>query len=112
MAPESDEEKAPGEAASEPQRAADAAADGWARGGAAANTPPKPVRIDFDKLPERIIALPVPARAYQSLAAGKAGTIYLVESGAAGGGRGAGGGGARSPSLISKPASRRAWPPA
>ena len=94
MAPESDEEKAPGEAASEPAAGGGRGGGRAGAGGAAANTPPKPVRIDFDKLPERIIALPVPARAYQSLAAGKAGTIYLVESGAAGGGRGAGGGGA------------------
>jgi tricorn protease len=103
MAPESDEEKAPGEAAAAGDNPPDTAAGGGrggrgggraGAGGAAANIPPKPVHIDFDKLSQRIVALPLPARAYQSLTAGKAGAIYLVESGATGGGRGAGGGGA------------------
>jgi tricorn protease len=40
---------------------------------------PKPVRIDFDNLARRIVALPVPARNYVDLRAGKAGVIYLVE---------------------------------
>ena len=87
LAPESDEEgNAP------PEGAAGGGRGGrGGNGGAAANTPPKPVRIDFDKLQQRIIALPLPARNYQLLAAGKAGMLYIVESGA-GGGRGAGGG--------------------
>ena len=87
LAPESDEEGNP---------PADAAAGGGrggrgGNGGAAANTPPKPVRIDFDRLQQRIIALPLPARQYGSLTAGKAGMLYITEAGAAGG-RGAGGG--------------------
>ncbi len=62
------------------------------RGGAAAAAePPKPVRIDFDKIQQRILALPLPARSYQLLATGKAGSLYIVEAGA-GGGRGGGGG--------------------
>ena len=112
LAPESDEEKAPGEAAAAGEAAApgkaaapgengqnppDSAtgASGGGRGGrgaSAAITPPKPVHIDFDKLPQRIVALPLPARAYRSLTAGKAGMVYLVEAEAAGGGRGPGGG--------------------
>jgi tricorn protease len=95
LAPESDEEK-PG-AEGTPATAAEG--EGGGRGGrggrganAAANTPPKPVRIDFDKLGQRIIALPIPARSYQSLATGRAGMLYIMES-AAGGGRGPGGGG-------------------
>ena len=83
LAPESDEEKAsdakPDEsksgenksAAEEPGRAAKPAAA----------TPPKPVRIDFDKLIQRTVALPIPPRAIQGLEAGKAGVIYIVESG-------------------------------
>src|SRR6185369_15254207 len=58
LAPESDEEKPAAEGAA-PE------GNGGGRGGrggnaAAANTPPKPVRIDFDKLDQRIIALPIP----------------------------------------------------
>ncbi len=61
-------------------------------GGAAANTPPKPVRIDFDRIQKRIVALNLPARGYTNLTAGRAGYFYIMEN--AGGGRGAGGGGA------------------
>ncbi len=91
LAPESDEEKTP-EAGAAPE----AGNGGSGRGGrgASANTPPKPVRIDFDKLAQRIVALPVPARPYTTLVAGKAGILYLMEGG---GGRGFGGG-----STISK----------
>ncbi len=88
LAPESDEEK-PGEPPAKPE-------DGKPRVGnaaAAANTPPKPVRIDFDKLSQRTIALPLPSRAYFYLGAGKPGMIYLVEA-ATGVVRGPGGAGA------------------
>jgi len=45
----------------------------------AADAPPKPVRIDFDGLAQRSVALPIPARNYVDLAAGRAGAIYLLE---------------------------------
>ena len=61
---------------------------------AAPEAPPKPVRIDFDKIQQRIVALPLPARNYLSLTAGQAGILFLVEPGQAGGGRGAFGGSA------------------
>jgi tricorn protease len=93
LAPESDEEKSaePGAGGN----AADGAAGGAGRGGrggggAAANTPPKPVRIDFDRIQQRIIGMPLPARSYSSLTAGRAGFLYIVEGAA---GRGAAGGG-------------------
>jgi tricorn protease len=43
--------------------------------------PPKPatVKIDFDKISQRILALPVPPRRYVSLQVGKAGVLYAVE---------------------------------
>ena len=72
LAPESDEEKTGGEATP--------AADDKAE--AKTKTAPKPVRIDFDKLPQRIVALPAPARTYLRLAAGKAGVLYLMEAAA------------------------------
>ncbi|HUA57495.1 MAG TPA: PDZ domain-containing protein [Verrucomicrobiae bacterium] len=100
LAPESDEEKpgggdaASGENANGESGGGRGGRGGRGGGGAAANTPPKPVRIDFDKLPQRIVALPVPTRAYQSITAGRAGTIYLLAAGGANGrGGGAGGGG-------------------
>ena len=56
---------------------------------------PKPVRIDFDKLQQRIVALPLPARAYLGARGRAAWHALLLEPGAAAaGGRGAGGGGA------------------
>ena len=67
LAPESDEEK-PAEAKPTPE-------------GKKAEAPPKPVRIDFDKLEQRTVAIPIPARAYLSLTAGKAGVFYLLERG-------------------------------
>lgn len=66
VAPESDEEK-PG--AARPPR-----------------TPPtdaatvKPVRVDLGDMERRIVALPIPARSYDGLTAGKPGTFYLSET--------------------------------
>ncbi len=79
LAPESDEEK--GSEAKKDE--AKPSGEGKAKEGnapAAAEAPPKPVRIDFDKLIQRTIPLPIPARPIQTLAAGKAGVIYLVEA--------------------------------
>ena len=79
FAPESDEEKA---------EEADAAAGGEAKSKEKekeekeekAAAPPK-VRIDFDGLARRTVAVPkVPAKNYQALAAGKAGEVFLLES--------------------------------
>jgi len=95
LAPQSDEEKPDEEKPAEAGAAPEGSGGGGGRGGrggngaaAAANTPPKPVRIDFDKLQQCIVALPLSARPYQSLTAGKAGVLYIMES--AGGGRGQG----------------------
>jgi tricorn protease len=81
LAAESDEEK-PGE-----PPAAEEGRGGRGRGGRGASqpeAPPKPVRIDFDRLMERTIALPLPPRNYRDLVAGKAGTFYIMEAGGAG----------------------------
>ena len=40
----------------------------------------KTVKIDFDGIGQRILALPIPARNYTGLSAGKAGALFLLES--------------------------------
>ena len=40
---------------------------------------PAPTRIDFDGIGQRILALPIPARNYGGLYAGKTGVLYLIE---------------------------------
>ncbi|MBS1855010.1 MAG: PD40 domain-containing protein [Acidobacteria bacterium] len=92
LKPESDEEN-------QPRPAAENGGGRGGRGGtgtgpAAPETPPKPVRIDFDRIQQRILALPLPARNYMGLTAGRPGIVFLLEPGASGGGRGGFGGGA------------------
>ena len=97
LAPESDEEKVADEKKDEPKPAekkddakpadkpaegekkADvaAAANGVAKPGA--KKEPEPVKIDFDGINQRIIALPIPARNYVDLAVGKANTLFVAE---------------------------------
>ena len=89
LAPESDEEKAPGETPAEGEAGAGRGGRGGRGGGAAPEAPQKPVRIDFDKIARRIIALPLPARNYGSLATGRVGIVFVTETGA--GSRGGGG---------------------
>jgi tricorn protease len=76
LAPESDDEKAQ----TQPATGAEKGKAGEKQ--AAEKTPPKPpeVRIDFANIGQRILALPIPDERYISLAAGKAGVIYLVEA--------------------------------
>jgi tricorn protease len=76
-APESDEEKAD-------SAAADSAKSAGAR--ANAKVPVKSdsakstaVRIDFEGIDQRILALPIPARNYVQLSGGKAGVLFLLE---------------------------------
>jgi tricorn protease len=76
LAPESDEEK-PEEAKK------DAAKDKEKPKTEEAKEKPKEppaVRIDFEGIGQRILALPVPARNYQALSAGKEGEVFLVEA--------------------------------
>ncbi len=65
LAPESDEEKPP---ASETKKPEDTAKKDVA------------VRIDLENISQRILALPIPARNYVSMSAGKAGTLFLLEA--------------------------------
>jgi tricorn protease len=64
---ESDEEKGSDDKPAEPAKAAAASAG-----------KPEPVRIDFDGLDQRILALPVPAGNHTSLQVGAAGQVYYL----------------------------------
>lgn len=89
LAPESDEEGAPKAAESEDDAAGKAGSKPAPKKAAAAKdragdgedeVPEVPVvRIDFDRLTQRTLALPVPARNYLGLYAGKAGELFLLE---------------------------------
>ena len=54
-------------------------------------TPPASVKIDFDKISQRILALPLPARHYLELLPGKEGAVFLTEGSPIEGMRGGGG---------------------
>jgi tricorn protease len=89
LAPESDEEKPEEVKRSDTSSgaggapAADADKDKAKEGEKSKETekkePPK-VTIDFEGIDQRILAMPIPARNYVGLAAGKEGILYLVEA--------------------------------
>lgn len=69
-----------------------AAGTGTASTGApAAKKGPEPVRIDFDGIDQRILALPLPTGSLFNLQAGSAGQVYFLSRQEGAGGRGAGG---------------------
>ncbi|HQT94339.1 MAG TPA: PDZ domain-containing protein [Thermoanaerobaculaceae bacterium] len=79
--PQSDEEKAKG---ADKGKKEDAAANADAKNGEAKAKDGKAekaaaVAIDFDGLDQRIVALPIPAKNYRGLWAGKEGKLFLVE---------------------------------
>ena len=91
FAPESDEEKGEtkkteeGKAADPkgPEKAPDAKKPTEAKTAQAAPAPeakPVTVKIDFDGLLQRVLAIPMPARNYVSLQAGKAGSLLALEA--------------------------------
>ncbi|MFN2453720.1 MAG: PDZ domain-containing protein [Pyrinomonadaceae bacterium] len=91
LAPESDEEKVQETAAPDTteKKTDDAAASAdvptgkpvvVGEPGKAKQKLPAAVSIDFDNISQRVLALPIPARNYTGLAAGKAGTIFILES--------------------------------
>jgi len=73
LAPESDEEKA-----EEPKKPEEAKKAEEAKK-TAEKKEPVTVRIDVDNISQRIVALPIPARNYVGLGAGKTGILFLVE---------------------------------
>jgi tricorn protease len=83
LAPESDEEKPADEKKPEDAMKTEAAKPDANKPEAAkpdAGKKPADVKIDFDNILQRIIALPMPARRYVDLQAGKAGVLFAVES--------------------------------
>ncbi len=87
LAPESDEEKPKEEEEKKDEKKADAKKAGTeakdkAKAGEAAEAAQEPekVAIDLDGIGQRILALPVPAKNYVALAAGKDGVVFLLES--------------------------------
>jgi tricorn protease len=75
LAPQSDEEK---EAARESEEK-EGGDEGAKKDG---KEEPARVRIDFDGIDQRILALPIPARNYVQLAAGKEGVLFVLENAA------------------------------
>src|SRR5580700_1290741 len=73
LAPLSDEE---GEATSDAVKT-DAAKAGGAE--KEKEKPPAVVKVDFEKIGQRILAMPIPARNYTELKSGKEGVLFLVE---------------------------------
>ena len=69
LRPESDEEEAAKVAAAENPEASK-------------SKEPPAVRIDFEKISQRVLALPIPARNYQGIIPGKEGVLFLIEGNA------------------------------
>jgi tricorn protease len=82
LAPESDEEKIEADTP-EGEKKADAAPAsppaGMPPGAMAQKKAPEPVRIDFDNISQRILALPISARGIVGLIPGKPGSLYVAE---------------------------------
>ena len=74
LAPESDEEKVAEEKKDEAPKGPNST------GSSSDRAKTVVVTIDFDGIGQRILALPVPARNYGGLAAGKAGTLFIYEA--------------------------------
>ena len=101
FAPESDEEKTDASASPgspRPQSRDDAAAAQERPEGAKSEMPSRPgdqpvedVKIDWDKINQRILAMPMPARRYVQLQAGRGGTLFAIEAPAGPGPGGPGG---------------------
>jgi len=84
LSPESDEEKIAQEKSEKDAAAsAGAAKTPDAKQPGATEKPSdrvEPVNIDFDGIGQRILALPIPAKNYQSMLSAKTGTLFILES--------------------------------
>jgi tricorn protease len=78
LLPESDEEKSPEQDKGKAKDAKEAKGEGGKKGEDAKPEAVK-VRIDFDGLLNRIVAVPMPLRNYSALSAGPEGVVFIVE---------------------------------
>ena len=91
FAPESDEEKAAAEAAKTDAPKPDAAKTDAPKPDAVKPGPKTPVvKIDFENIGQRILAMPLPPRRYVGLQTGKAGVLFAIEAPSAIPGQGGG----------------------
>jgi tricorn protease len=72
LAPESDEEQEAKPEAAKPES--------QGKENPPKENPPPEVKVDFEKIGQRILALPIPARNYAELKPGKEGVLYLLEA--------------------------------
>ena len=81
LAPESDEEKPEAKKEKEEEAAGKSGTDAEKAKSKEEGKKPEPVKvqIDFDGLSQRILAMPIPARNYFGLFAGKEGVLFLLE---------------------------------
>ncbi|HNG95508.1 MAG TPA: PDZ domain-containing protein, partial [Acidobacteriota bacterium] len=79
LAPESSDENDP-EAKSDKKPNGDGPKPDGPSGPGAEKKPVEPVRIDFDGIEQRILALPLPTSNYADLVAGKANTLFVLEA--------------------------------
>jgi tricorn protease len=81
LAPESDEEKAP-EAQKDAPKPDEAKPGPSSSDALKPGTGPKPadVKIDFENISQRVLAMPLPPRRYVALRAGKAGVLFALEA--------------------------------
>ena len=87
LAPESDDEKSPEEKKNEDAKDSgkdkdkkDSDKEGVEKAGAAKPAEKVEVKIDFENIGQRILALPLPPRRYEGLQIGKAGVLFALEA--------------------------------
>jgi len=76
LAPESDDEQ---EVKPEAPKAESSKTGSQGKESPPKDTQPPVVKVDFEKIGQRILALPIPARNYSELKPGKEGVLYLLE---------------------------------
>jgi tricorn protease len=79
LTPLSDEEEAKGSGAKADEEKSGAAKTDEAEKEKGKEKAPELVKVDFEKISQRILALPIPARNYTELIPGKEGVLFLVE---------------------------------
>ena len=85
IAPEMEDEKAPGEEKAEGKKSDDKgdkaaeAKEGSGDEKARAKPAPKPMKVDLDGIAKRIVAMPLPASVYTGITGGLKGSLYFTE---------------------------------